>query len=210
MYRIVMIACLLAGNIASAAEQPGPEALVANAQAAVDRYISGFIAELESIQPLYESDRQAYFAAIESSLSGFVDFREVARGVMARYSTGPDGASAAQLDRFAEVFKTSLIRFYGRALADYGGFEYEILPLPEPPSDPARSTNVRMSIEGEDGSEYELQYNMYRNDSGKWLMRNLYVEGVNLRRQYHAQFESLMMTHDYDIDKVIDAWEVTE
>jgi hypothetical protein len=36
------------------------------------------------------------------------------------------------------------------------------------------------------------------------------VEGVNLRRQYYAQFDSLMTSNDFDIDKVIDGWMVTQ
>ena len=62
---------------------------------------------MEEIKPLYETDREACTSSgVESALAEFVDFREVARGVMAKYGQGPNGASAEQLDRFAVVFRS--------------------------------------------------------------------------------------------------------
>src|SRR5690606_17919675 len=133
-------------------------------------------------------------ASVETALSEFVDFREVARGVMAQYGTGPNGADAGQLERFAEVFRASLVDFYGSALANYGGAEFQIVPSSTPPSDPENATNVRMSIKADDGSRFEVQYTMFMNPEREWKLKNLYIEGVNLRRQYFSQFDSLMMS----------------
>lgn len=179
------------------------------AEAAVEGYISKLLQSMEEIKPLYASDRPAYFAGVESALSEFVDFREVARGVMAQYGTGPNGASPAQLDRFAEVFRESLVDFYGSALANYGGAEFQIMPAGTPPTDPENATNVRMNIKADDGSRFEVQYTMFMSPERQWKLKNLYIEGVNLRRQYFSQFDSLMMSNNYDIDKVIDSWQVT-
>ncbi len=179
------------------------------AEAAVDGYISNLLQQMEDIKPLYESDRPAYFAAVDGALSGFVDFTEVARGVMARYGTGPNGATSEQLERFAEVFRASLVDFYGSALANYGGAEFEIVPVDVPPTDPGNATNVRMNILADDGTRFEVQYTMFLNADRVWKLKNLYIEGVNLRRQYYSQFDSLMMSNNYDIDKVIDSWQVT-
>lgn len=180
------------------------------AEEAVDQYISGLLATMEGIKPLYESDRTLYFSNVEQALADFVDFREVARGVMAKYGQGPNGASAAQLDRFAGVFRASLVEFYGSALAEYGGVEYEILENNQESSNPERSSNVRMSILGDDGDRIEVQYTMFMNDERSWKLRNLYVEGVNLRRQYYSRFDNLMNRNSFDIDKVIDLWEIEQ
>ena len=179
------------------------------AEAAVETYIGALLQRIEEIKPLYESDRTAYFAAIEDALDEFVDFREVARGVMAKYGTGPNGATPEQLTRFAEVFRASLVDFYGSALATYGGVDYDIVPLNTPPANPESATNVRMNIEASDGGRFEVQYTMFLNEEQQWKLKNLYIEGINLRRQYYSQFDSLMMNNDYDIDKVIDSWQVT-
>jgi phospholipid transport system substrate-binding protein len=181
-----------------------------SAQVAVDAYIRDLLQSMDAIKPLYQSDRAAYFAAVEAALSEFVDFKEVARGVMARYSTGANGATNAQLERFADVFRESLIDFYGSALANYGGVDFEITAVNAQSEDPENNTNVRMNIRADNGTRFEVMYTMFLNEDRIWKLKNLYVEGVNLRRQYHSQFDSLMASHNYDIDKVIDAWKSSQ
>ncbi len=180
------------------------------AEEAVDQYISALLMTMEEIKPLYETDREAYFSGVENALAEFVDFREVARGVMAKYGQGPNGASAAQLDRFAIVFRSSLVEFYGSALAEFGGVEYEFIKNGQQSRNSERSSNVRMSILGNDGDRIEIQYTMFMNDDDIWKLRNLYVEGVNLRRQYYSRFDNLMNRNSFDIDKVIDLWQVED
>lgn len=203
----ILILVLGTGSAGLAQAQDGVE-LARSAEAAVDAYVRQLLATMNEVRPLYDSDRPAYFAAIDGALSEFVDFREVARGVMAQYGTGPDGATPEQLDRFADVFRSSLLDFYGSALASYGGVDYDIVPTGMEDRNTPSTTNVRMNIKSGDGGRFEVQYTMFLDDQGTWKLKNLYVEGVNLRRQYHAQFDSLMMSHNYDIDRVIDAWQV--
>jgi len=181
-----------------------------SAEVAVDAYIRGLLQSMEAIKPLYQSDRVSYFAAVEESLSEFVDFKEVARGVMARYSTGANGATNEQLERFSDVFRESLIDFYGSALANYGGVDFEIVGVNAQSDDPENNTNVRMNIRADNGTRFEVMYTMFLNEDRIWKLKNLYVEGVNLRRQYHSQFDSLMASHNYDINKVIDAWKSSQ
>ena len=207
MRRLLMTAGILAALTGLA----GPaSAQQLTAQEAVDRYISDLLARMEEIKPLYETDRDQYFAEVELALTDLVDFREVARGVMAKYSQGPKGATAAQLDRFADVFRASLVDFYGSALATFGGVQYEFLENPQADRDNERSTNIRMVVLGDDGNRIEVQYTMFLNEDGVWKLRNLYVEGVNLRRQYYSRFDNLMTRNDFDIDKVIDLWDIEE
>ncbi len=203
-------ALLALGLMAAAATAALPvSAQQESAEAAVERYIGGLMQRMTEIQPLYQSDRKAYFDTVENALSEFVDFREVARGVMAKYGQGPNGATAGQLDRFAGVFRASLVEFYGSALAEYGGVEFEIMENRQQ-SNSDRAANVRMSVLGDDGNRIEVQYTMFLNDEDVWKLRNLYVEGVNLRRQYYSRFDNLMTRNDFDIDKVIDLWQIEE
>ena len=202
---VLMIGAWLAWIPASQAAD-APPALTA--EASVEMYITDLLREMEAIKPLYESDREAYFMAVEEALTEFVDFREVARGVMGKYGTGPNGATPEQLQRFADVFRASLVDFYGSALANYGGAEFQIIPATTPPSDPENATNVRMNIQADDGSRFEVQYTMFVNEDRVWKLKNLYIEGVNLRRQYYSQFDSMMISNGNDIDKVITNWSV--
>lgn len=177
------------------------------AEQAVDGYISNLLAKLDVIRPLYETDKKAYFEEMEKAISDFVDFHEVARGVMAKYSQGPRGATPEQLDRFAKVFRSSLVEFYGSAMANYGSVHYEIIANRQQSENPERATNVRMAILTDNGDRKELQYTMFLNEDRVWKLRNLYVEGVNLRRQYYSRFDNLMNRNNFDIDKVIDLWQ---
>ncbi|MFZ8927882.1 MAG: MlaC/ttg2D family ABC transporter substrate-binding protein [Pseudohongiellaceae bacterium] len=191
----------------------GPAAVTAQeltAQEAVDQYISGLLATMQEIRALYDSDREVYFQEVEEVISSFVDFREVARGVMAKYGQGPNGATSEQLDRFADVFRASLVDFYGSALAEYGGAEYEFLENRQQSRNSERSSSVRMSLLGDDGNRVEVQYTMFLNEDRVWKLRNLYVEGVNLRRQYYSRFDNLMTRNNFDIDLVIDLWNIEE
>ena len=191
----------------------GPAAVTAQeltVQEAVDQYISGLLATMQEIRALYDSDREVYFQEVEEVISSFVDFREVARGVMAKYGQGPNGATSDQLDRFADVFRASLVDFYGSALAEYGGAEYEFLENRQQSRNSERSSSVRMSLLGDDGNRVEVQYTMFLNEDRVWKLRNLYVEGVNLRRQYYSRFDNLMTRNDFDIDLVIDLWNIEE
>lgn len=172
-----------------------------SAEQAVNNYVSVLIDKVIQVKDLYDTDRERYFDEIESALSDFVDFREAARGVIAQYNNGPNGATADQLGRFAEVFRGDVLEFYGKALAAYDGEEYTIEDLGSEDT----TANIGMEVTTDQG-RVQLQYSMYIDDSGVWKMRNLYVEGVNLRRQYHSRFDSMMGRYNNDIDAVIENW----
>jgi len=210
LYRFLLMLSLVSGSMLLTTAPVTQAASELSAQEAVDIYISGLLSRMDEIKPLYESDRASYFSEVEVALSEFVDFREVARGVMAKYSQGSRGATEEQLDRFAGVFRESLVDFYGSALAEYGGVEYEFLENRRQDSNPERSSNVRMAMISADDSRIEVQYTMFLNEQREWKLRNLYVEGVNLRRQYHSRFDSLMNSNEFDIDRVIDLWHIVE
>jgi phospholipid transport system substrate-binding protein len=180
------------------------------AEEAVEHYVTALLARVSDIRDSFQSDPAFYFSQVEDAIDDFVDFEEVARGVMARYASGPDGASDDQIARFAEVFKHSMIEFYGSALASYGGERFEIIRQRRPPPDPENATNVRMMVTTDDRNRIEIQYTMFLTADQQWKVRNLFVEGVNLRRQYFSRFDNLMQRHGHDIDKVIDSWRLED
>ncbi len=191
-----------------------PPALAADAvraaEEAVESYVSALLARVSEIRGSHQTDPEFYFNEVEVAISEFVDFEEVARGVMARYGTGPNGATDDQVARFAEVFKKSMIEFYGSALASYGGERFEIIRARRPPPDPENATNVRMMVTTDDRNRIEIQYTMFLAADQRWKVKNLYIEGVNLRRQYFSRFDNLMQRNNFDIDKVIDSWQLED
>ena len=178
----------------------------ADEMSAVDsakKSVNELLTTVQELKRFYETDKDRYFTGIEERLSSFVDFDAVATGVMARYS---EAASPEQISRFGEKLKVTLTRFYGAALDGYDGQELAFLPARESSDDSDRTATVRMQISA-NNSKIELQYALFLNDSGEWKLRNLYLGGINLRRQYYTQFSALMNRYGNDIDQVIDNWQ---
>ena len=165
--------------------------------------VNELLAKVEELKPIFESDRERYFAGIQDSLNLFVDFDEVATGVMARYA---EQATAEQITRFGDKLRTTLTRFYGAALVGYDGQELVFLPAGRPSPEPEENTNVRMQITA-NNSTVELQYTLFLNEAREWKLKNLYLGGINLRRQYYTQFSALMNRYGNDIDQVINNWQ---
>ena len=147
------------------------------------------------------TDRDRYFSEIETVLNSFVDFEAVAVVVMSRYA---ESATDAQKQRFAEILKTTLTRFYGASLVSYNGEELVFLPPANPNADPRADTVVGMELQGD--SALRLQYQMFLNENDEWKLKNLSLAGINLGRQYYTQFSALMSQHNNDIDVVLDNW----
>jgi len=151
---------------------------------------------------LFLTDREQYFEKIESVLEGFVDFSAVARVVMSRFD---EQANIDQRARFADILRSSLTRFYGASLVSYQGEELIFLPQENKELGPRDDVVVSMELTG--GSmELQLQYQMFINDSDDWKLKNLSLAGINLGRQYFAQFSALMTEYDNNIDSVLDNW----
>jgi len=164
--------------------------------------VGKLLSTVQESRALFLTDRDSYFAAIEEVLSSIVDFHAVAEVVMNRYAAS---ASDAQKDRFAEILRQTLTRFYGASLVAYEGQELAFLPSSNADADPRADTVVGMELRGGD-SNLGLQYQMFLNENDEWKLKNLSLAGINLGRQYFTQFAALMGQNDNDIDAVLDSW----
>ena len=164
--------------------------------------VESLLAKVSESKSYFLSDRDRYFSEIESVLITFVDFEAVATVVMSRFA---DSANAAQTERFADILKNTLTRFYGAALVSYNGEELAFLPSANQPSDPRADTVVGMELRGGDTS-FKLQYQMFLNQDDEWKLKNMSLGGINLGRQYFTQFSALMGQHNNNIDQVLDNW----
>ena len=53
-------------------------------------------------------------------------------------------------------------------------------------------------------------YQMGKDRSGAWKLRNMIIESVNLGEVYRSQFEASARRLEGDLDAVIDSWTVQE
>ncbi len=195
IFRSLMLALLLSPLLAHAEATPDPYQTVRDAT-------DQLLAKLIEVQPLFSDDPEKFFAEVEKSLAPFIDFDGFARGVMAKYYRR---ATEEQQAAFAVKFQTELVRTYSNALVEFDNQRVEVKPLATPPSD-GRAT-VELEVYGKTGAVYPVVYTLALVD-GKWKLRNVVVEGINLGLQFRSQFANYMQQYGNDIDKVIQNWDV--
>lgn len=194
---VKILAAVAFGITVSGAVSAQEQTAVATAELGVQTLLETVAANKQ----YFLSDRDRYFAEIESVLNSFVDFNAVATVVMNRYASS---ANDAQTQRFADILKSTLTRFYGASLVSYNGEKLVFLPPDNPNADPRADTVVGMELQGD--TNLRLQYQMFLNDDDEWKLKNLSLAGINLGRQYFTQFSALMSQHDNNIDNVLDNW----
>ena len=121
--------------------------------------VEALLKTVENAKGYFLTDKDLYFSEIEGVLNTFVDFEAVAEVVMNRYASA---ASELHKQRFANILKTTLTRFYGASLISYSGEQLIFLPPSSPESDPRADTIVGMELRGSD-MNLRLQYHMFIN-----------------------------------------------
>jgi phospholipid transport system substrate-binding protein len=195
MYRIGMMALLLMAGQVMAQQQ--------SALVAVEESTSSLLAKLVEIQPIYASDPEQFFTQVESSLAPFIDFNGFSRGVMAKYYRR---ASDEQKERFETVFRQELIRTYAKALVEFDNERVEVVENPGREENPERAA-VDLLVHSNEGTVYTINYSMALID-GRWMLRNVTIEGINVGLQFRSQFAAYMDKFGNSIDDVIDNWSV--
>ncbi len=138
---------------------------------------------------------------VERVISPVVDFPYIAKRVMGKYYRR---ASEEEMARFTEVFKTTLLRTFAKAVVGFEFEGYEIVP-PHADSPEADKQVVTVNVSSGNGQTYVLVYYMLKQDD-RWTLVNVMVDGVNLRLTFKNQFADLYQRHD-SISAVIDSWE---
>ena len=160
----------------------------------------------------FDQDPDRYFDAIDQALAQLVDWRGFATAVMGEfYSRGrsldAEGQAVlkAQRDRFAGTLREGLIRSYAKGLLAFGGASMEVKGVEASPQS-ARIASVTQLVYGEADRVYTIRYQMGQYKDGKWRLRNLIIETINLGEIYRNQFSALARASDDDLDQVINGW----
>lgn len=145
----------------------------------------------------------ALLADIDNQLSPVIDFPHIARQVMGKYYRK---ANAKQRSTFAEVFKTTLLKTYTKALVEFKINSYEIMP-PRRKSPDANKQIVSVNVYTIDNTKYTLVYYMLKK-KGEWKLVNAVLDGsVNIRLNFKSQFAEMVQQNQGDIGKVIAIWQ---
>ncbi|MGJ8686318.1 MAG: MlaC/ttg2D family ABC transporter substrate-binding protein [Spongiibacteraceae bacterium] len=200
------------GAVAHAdANAVGPYEVVASTTQAL-------VKTIESSRDYAAAEPQRFNSEVLGIMDDVVDFQSFARGVMGEYGSRRYYVSLANDEerklfrervlRFTQSFKEGLINTYAKGLLGFNGHRIEVLPLAED-ADLSASVVVYQNVYGERPAPYEIIYTLRKSGDGKWRLRNVVIEGLNLGRIYQNQFTAAVKQYNGDLDRVIENWSVT-
>jgi phospholipid transport system substrate-binding protein len=170
------------------------------ARAVVDEATRDMLALMDNDALTGEENIEQLMREIETIISPVVDFPYIARQVMGKYFRR---ASDEERDRFADVFKTTLLRTYAKSISGFELRNYDIqVPGSESPEPDKQVVSVNMKAAN--GQTYTLVYYMLR-QNGRWTLVNVMVDGINLRITFRNQFSDLY-ERNRSMSATIEAW----
>jgi phospholipid transport system substrate-binding protein len=171
----------------------------------VEKNVQELIADFNREKARYQEDPSGFLRRMDDSLTQIVDFRRIAARVMGKFARQ---ASAAQKDRFVEVFKTSLYQTYTKTLVESGAFEIRVTRATINSRSEERAS-VDLEVVSDNGTIFPVVYSMFLNEQKKWMLENVIVFGVNVGLAFRDRFEAQYREHRGNIDAVIDGWTTT-
>ena len=181
-------------------------ALMANAVAAPSAHdiiqdtTTRLLADLAANKEQYKQDPSAFYDALNGIVGPVVDADGISKSIMTvKYSRK---ATPAQMTRFQENFKRSLMQFYGNALLEYNNQGITVSPAKD---ESGTRTSVDMQVKGNNGAIYPVSYTLEKiND--EWKVRNVIINGINIGKLFRDQFADAMQRNGNDLDKTINGW----
>ncbi|MCH9692168.1 MAG: ABC transporter substrate-binding protein [Gammaproteobacteria bacterium] len=152
-----------------------------------------------------KSNPERYYSDVDRVLEPVVAFDYIARRVMG--SAYWKKATAAQQDRFIQVFRRNLVASFARGVANFGDLEVKVISPGTLPK--GRKVQVLQEVRGEKGLT-RVSYTLGRFEAGQWKLINVLFNGISLARAFHGQFAQSMKDNRGDIDKVIANWSANE
>ncbi|MDD1013308.1 MlaC/ttg2D family ABC transporter substrate-binding protein [Pseudomonas rubra] len=166
----------------------------------IEKTTTQLLADLQANKEQYKANPGAFYDALNANLGPVVDADGISKSIMTvKYSRN---ATPAQMQRFQENFKRSLMQFYGNALLEYNN---QGITVGKATQDGDERASVDMSVKGNNGAVYPVQYTL-TNIKGEWKVRNVIVNGINIGKLFRDQFADAMNRNGNNLDKTIDGW----
>ena len=158
------------------------------------------LSDLKANKEQYKQSPSAFYDALNGIVGPVVDADGISRSIMTvKYSRK---ATPAQMQRFQENFKRSLMQFYGNALLEYNNQGIVVSPAKD---ESGNRTSVDMQVKGNNGSIYPVSYTLEK-INGEWKVRNVIINGINIGKLFRDQFADAMQRNGNNLDKTIDGW----
>ncbi|MEO9654756.1 MlaC/ttg2D family ABC transporter substrate-binding protein [Marinomonas sp.] len=176
----------------------------AEAEAAREKVIQvvdAFRTDIVADRDVLAKDPELLYARVEKILVHAVDFNRFSRKVMGKYYRR---ATPAQLERFSQETKATLLKTYGSSLLDLDPDKINVLPLG--PQREGQPVKVDVTFQLESAGLLNISFFMDENKAGDWLLDNIVINNINFGLTFRKQFAVMMQQNRNNIDAAIDAW----
>jgi len=147
---------------------------------------------LEGRKEELAENRAELYAVIDKILLPRFDRRYAAQLVLGRHWRT---ATAAQRDKFIDVFYGSLLRKYADGVLEFNQDRVDLLPFRD--DEAKERVTVKSIVQLDDGTKVPVNYGMVRRDAG-WLMFDVTIEGISYVRNFRTELNAEIQAKDLD------------
>lgn len=174
-----------------------------DAHAMVNERIHELLKNIEVSKAGGDSSYAQRIEIVNSSIGVVVDFRRIARRVMAKFYKR---ASKPQKKRFFTVFKDSLLNTYASGLWEFQDYKIRLLPL-KPGKAGKRKGQVEFEVITASGQVFPVSQSVFfHKKKQRWMVQNVIINGINMGQLFRDQFARLVSENNGDLDLAINAW----
>jgi len=181
----LVFAALLLSSLAlfpAHAEQKAPEVVVKET-------IDAIVGNIQTNRAVYEKDSGALFTMLEETLVPALHVKRMSKQILGKKVVG--ASTDAQIDAFAEEFKTLLMKTYSSALLNYTG-EQEVVYDEVKYRPSGDIAVVKGKLISPDGQKYNVILSMSNRRDTSWRAYNMEVAGFNVLSTYRSSFEPIL------------------
>ena len=148
---------------------------------------------IKADEEIQKGNKEKIYQLAEDKILPNFDFERIARLVLGRAWRKTDDN---QKKEFISEFRTLLLKTYAVALSKYK--DQEIKFKPTKISDTDEIVIVKSEIIQSGGQPIKVNYAL-ANNSGKWLVFDIVIEGVSLVTNYRSQFSTEIRKNGIDV-----------
>ena len=151
------------------------------------------MAELTARKAELEANPDRIYPLVESTVLPHFDFRQMSQSALGRFWRD---ATEEQKERITVEFRELLVRTYATALLGYTDQAIEYLPVQYRPGDTQVLIPTRVSSAG--APPVPINYRLKLDDSSRWLVYDVVIDGVSLITNYRSQFAAVVRRDGID------------
>jgi phospholipid transport system substrate-binding protein len=178
-----LLLLVLVGGLLQAAVKPAQEVVQDTSARMIDA--------LRKNSATLRQDSSRIYELVDQIVLPNFDFELMSRWVLGR---AWQQATPDQRRRFADEFRTLLVRTYAKALLEYS--DENIRVPPQPPASGSETT-VRTEVQPKTGRPIQINYSMHLGNEG-WKVYDVTVDGVSLVTNYRSTFASQIRSNGLD------------